>query len=360
MIWFLEGQSSQRDIIQGAQEALPRHLPILASHRQHRPEITSLADTALVEPSHPRQRLDWVLDMAITRQIRVVQVGHSGQVFEPARAAFAAAGIDLVTGGMSARTFDLVNDKSCFTEYARQSGLQVVPAITVHDAEALAAAVDTLRAQQQMVCVKPAQGIFGLGFWRLSDHADPFRCFANADARVVNTRLFIDAYAARTERKPLLVMPYLAGSECSIDLVVEQGQVVAHAGRRKQGLHQHLFRNGPAVELAIAAARVFACDGIVNIQTRDDAAGTPHLLEINPRYSGGIGYTRLAGINLAGIFACRRLGLPPPAIHWQEDVSFKAITLPVPIDRATPTYRAITTSDARPAKPMKEPTPWLN
>ena len=40
MIWFLEGQSSQRDILIGAREALPADVKIFASHRRDRPEIT--------------------------------------------------------------------------------------------------------------------------------------------------------------------------------------------------------------------------------------------------------------------------------------------------------------------------------
>ena len=114
-------------------------------------------------------------------------------------------------------------------------------------------------------------------------------------------------------------------------MVCEAGEAVAWVGRRKQGLMQTFEREGGAVELAIKAARHFKCDGIVNVQTRDDAGGKPHLLEINLRYSGGIGYTREAGVNLPGIFAARRLGLPVPPSVWREDVQVKAITVVVPV-----------------------------
>ncbi|MCF5555356.1 carboxylate--amine ligase, partial [Pseudomonas syringae] len=49
MIWFLEGQASQRDVIIGARDALPASVRIIASHRQQRSEITGLADVALQE-----------------------------------------------------------------------------------------------------------------------------------------------------------------------------------------------------------------------------------------------------------------------------------------------------------------------
>ena len=64
MIWFLEGQSSQRDVIAGAREALPDAVRVFASHRQNRPEITGLADVAWREPQDNQERIAWVIEQA--------------------------------------------------------------------------------------------------------------------------------------------------------------------------------------------------------------------------------------------------------------------------------------------------------
>ena len=97
-------------------------------------------------------------------------------------------------------------------------------------------------------------------------------------------------------------------------------------GRRKKGLYQEFEIDGAAVELAIAAAEHFKLDGIVSVQTKDAPDGKPHLLEINLRYSGGIAYTGLSGINLAGVFSCSRLNLPLPKNQWKEGVRIKPTT----------------------------------
>lgn len=330
MIWFLEGQASQRDVIAGAREALPADVRVHASHRQVRPEITGLADVACREPGDELARIDWALDTMRAHGIRVVVAGRSGIVYEAQRARFEAAGLQLVTGALSVETFQRVDDKSIFTAEALAAGLDCIPAITVTDAEALLAAYRELAASGP-VCVKPTRGIYGQGFWRLDEAIDPFRSFASADAYEANLAVFAAAYGQAQAAKPLLVMPYMPGSECSVDMVCEAGETVACVGRRKQGLMQSFECEGPAVELAKRAARHFGCDGIVNVQTRDDADGKPHLLEINLRYSGGIGYTRATGINLPGIFACRRLGLPEPLGEWREGIQIKAITVAVPV-----------------------------
>ena len=330
MIWFLEGQSSQRDVIAGAREALPETARIFASHRQNRPEITGLADVAWREPQDNEARIGWVIEQARAHGIKVVLAGRVGQVFEAHRAEFEAAGVQLVTGALDLDTFERVDDKSVFTRDALAAGLACIPAITVHNQAELQSAYAQL-ARDGQVCVKPTRGIYGQGFWRLADDVDPFRSFANAEAHEVNAALFAQAYGQSIAPKPLLVMPYMPGSECSVDMVCEAGNAVAYVGRRKQGLMQSFEREGAAVELAIKAARHFQCDGIVNVQTRDDAEGNPHLLEINLRYSGGIGYTREAGVNLPGIFASRRLGMPVPASVWCEGIEVKAITVVVSV-----------------------------
>lgn len=330
LIWFLEGQSSQRDILLGAREALPPEVKIFASHRQERPEITGLADVSFLEPKDNQERIDWVIETALTHKIKVILAGRVGSVFEAQRRRFEAAGLVLVTGGSNMSTFELVDDKSKFTAEAELAGLACVPAITATNAQELIDAYETLRAHGD-VCVKPAVGIYGQGFWRFKSEADPFRCFANPDSREVQFETYLQAYRAGGDRPAMLVMPYMAGSECSIDMVCESGRPVAFVGRRKEGLHQTFENDSVAVELALKAAAHFQCDGLVNVQTRDDADGVPHLLEINPRYSGGIGYTRHTGINLPGIFASRRLGLPEPVSQWIPNIRVKAITVAVPV-----------------------------
>jgi len=328
MIWFLEGQASQRDVILGAREALPADVQVFASHAGDRPEITGVADVGLREPQATEERLAWVIDTAKRHGIQLVVAGRNGALYEQHRADFAAAGITLVTGGLSMRTFDQVDHKDQFTAEAERAGLACIPAITVNDAAQLEAAYTRLASAGE-VCIKPAVGIYGQGFWRFKASADPFRCFANPDAREVDFATYHRAYAAAEPHKPMLVMPYLPGTECSVDMVCEGGEVVAWVGRRKAGVHQTFERDSAATALAIAAARHFGCDGIVNVQTRDDAHGQPHLLEINPRYSGGIGYTRATGTNLPGVFATRRLGLVPPVGEWLEGARVKAITVAV-------------------------------
>ena len=89
-----------------------------------------------------------------------------------------------------------------------------------------------------------------------------------------------------------------------MDILADNGQVLAAVARRKDGSLQYLEHEGAAFELACACARVMKADGLVNVQTRHDHHGQPLLLEINMRPSGGIGYTALSGVNLRVCLPC--------------------------------------------------------
>ena len=66
----MEGLSSQRDIILAVKEArdlIQAQFKIIASHRGNRPEITSVADIALVEPKRDAERLEFISAQILSR-----------------------------------------------------------------------------------------------------------------------------------------------------------------------------------------------------------------------------------------------------------------------------------------------------
>jgi len=328
-VWLLEGQSSQRDLLQALRPVLPVEIPLYASHRKFRPEITDCADHAWREPADDAERVQWVLDTAQQHQIKLVWAGRRGQVYEPHRAAFTAAGIDLITGATCLQDLLDLDSKAIFAERCQQADIPVASGWVVNNGQELAEVV-TAQREQHALCIKPVHGIFGEGFWRLIDDLSPFRCFLTPDDRCVNTQLFVDSYAALTKPKPMLVMPYLSGTEYSVDMVCEAGQVVAAVARDKRDdKSQCLMLEHEVIELARRVVALFGCDGIVNLQSKSDAHGQQHVLEINARPSGGIGYTMHTGLNLAAICVLRRLGLPVPAMPTHSPVVVRPLTTSV-------------------------------
>lgn len=305
-VWLAEGQSSQREMLLSLQRAKIDHqLPfcIIASHRHDRPEILACADIAYREPSDvdeidpTQKRVDFVLNHAKQHHAKVLLTGRNSRHYEARRADFTEAGIRLLTGACDVATLDMLDDKGAFIAHCHAHDIAVAEGWRFDNLEQLQTLLD--KHQHTALCVKPVSGIFAQGFWRLdTDPADTWDSFEHlyfTEEKRIHTAEFIRAYRHSTmvQEKPIsmLLMPYLAGREYSIDVVCERGQVLASVTRYKEGRVQHIGYDETVMALVIDLVKSINADGIISVQTKADDTGKPYVLEVNTRPSGGIGLT---------------------------------------------------------------------
>ncbi len=328
-IWFMEGLSSQSNIIQEIKQfsqVKRQKVTVYTSHRNHRNEILSLADYSLIEPKEPQQRLSFIKDVINQLGIQVLHTGRHCVWFESHREEIESLGVKLTTGATSVEKLTIADDKVAFAHFMEAEGLPVVPSVRVDSAAELTALLANPPFSVEPLCVKPVTGIYGMGFWCFDESVSPMAAFTHPEMRRVNSRAYLSALEATEKFEPLVLMPYLQGPEHSVDMLVEKGKVLSAVSRRKEGALQYLENSGEAYELAKSCAQVMQADGLVNVQTRNNEHGKPVLLEINMRPSGGIGYIRHAGVNLPGYFALRQLGLiSEEQVIAEEKNHFKSV-----------------------------------
>ncbi|MGL1829786.1 UNVERIFIED_CONTAM: carbamoylphosphate synthase large subunit [Acinetobacter sp. HSTU-ASm16] len=311
-IWFTQAHSCQRDLILAAKNA-PFNLPIhvVASHADDRPEITSVADIALQEPPLA-ERVEWVLQQAQRLNVKLIIAGHHSAIYLAEKHRFEQLGIRLMAGCDTVEQIEQLNDKSLFTQICVNHGLAVAPATIVENAEQLEDAYHDWR-QKGEVCVKPAKGVFASGFWHLDPSANSFDVFANSMRFKAHPKSFIESYRQLEQPPVYLVMPFLSGLECSVDMLCIHGQVHGAIARYKQKNGcQNLTFEDPAIELAYQVAALFGCDGLVNMQARYNDQQQLYILEVNSRPSGGIAHTFMSGVNLVHLAIAHTLQL-----HYQ-------------------------------------------
>lgn len=318
-IWFMEGMSSQRGILIAAAAARKdagADFTIIGSHRANRPEIMSEADLSFHEPQCPQERLDFIVHIVGKHNVVAIQAGRGCRWFEEHRAEIEALGVQLTTGAGSVKHHHIADHKDAFAQLMETHQLPVVPSIRIETVAALKKALDDGKDSPVPLCVKPVVGIYGAGFWILDPNVRGMRAFDKVDERYVHPSLYLQAQLMDVDndeneplRSPLVLMPYLPGPERSVDMLVENGEVIAAIARIKEGQFQRMENEGPAIDLAKQCAAVMKADGIVNVQTRNDHTGKPVLLEINMRPSGGMCRTIACGVNLPALFTLRKMGL---------------------------------------------------
>lgn len=308
-IWFNQGYSSVSDALAMIRAGGGAGIRLVASHRDA--DALAEADLAIVEPlidRESRDYVDWCLSVCADHKVDLFVVQSARAALAPWREAFATVGTRLSLPA-DAATLRLIDDKAAFYPVALAAGLPMPWTREVGSADEFEAALGALAALGLQPCVKPPEGVFGAGFWRLDNSRDLFAGLMNPDAHRIAPAA-IRAALATADAPRLLVLEHLPGDEWSVDCVARDGNTLAMVARRKRGRVQRLEVEGPAIELTRRAIEAFDLSGLINIQIR---AATDEndlrLLEINSRMSGGCFHTVHAGINLPWLNVASALGL---------------------------------------------------
>lgn len=308
VVWIAECFSCQKDIIHALKKSsLAPHLTIFCSHHLLRPELQNIADYFLQQPDI-QDSPNWLLQQCIEHNVDVLFCGKRTQFIEPFRQHFTQHGIQLITGALSSTDLEMIDNKFKFTEKCKALGLPYIPAIKVNSVQSLQYAI--LRSKQQFkeICAKPIHGVYGAGFVRLKDDIDYFQHFRSP--YIANTQQFIEAYRQLKQPIDYLIMPYLNGEECSVDIACDQGKIIAQITRIKYQFYQECFLEHPCHKICIDLVQHFHCDGLINVQFKKDNQKKWHILEINARPAGGFAYSMHTGLNLIAELFSKKLAIP--------------------------------------------------
>src|SRR3546814_14596373 len=82
-------------------------------------------------------------------------------------------------------------------------------------------------------CVKPRNGVNGLGFWRLMD-VSPMANLKDSERRCIRPEPYLTAVLDQELRGPIddiVVLPYLPRPATPFDILVVNGEMLTYAGR---------------------------------------------------------------------------------------------------------------------------------
>jgi carbamoyl-phosphate synthase large subunit len=148
-----------------------------------------------------------------------------------------------------------------------------------------------------------------------------------------------DALGAVRDRS-LLVQAHLPGPEYSLDVLARaDGEVRAVVPRERLRIDSGIAITSRTVhdeELEAIGARAVetvGITGVANVQVMRDAAGTPRLIEINPRFPGTMPLTVASGVNMPRLALGELLGDPIPGGRLEfSDVAMTRVFEDVPVE----------------------------
>jgi len=281
----------------------------------------------------PEAYLGWVRETIDRRAI---------DIFIPTRRRKLIAAADLpcrVHLPAGVPTLELLDDKYAFAAALAGEDYHL-PTYRVATGDALAALLadwpETGTGEEAGPCVKPRQGVNGLGFWRLMD-VSPMAHLQDSERRRIRPDHYLAALREQERHGPIdeiVAMAYLPGPEISFDILADEGRLLKYAARTKLGTsRQHIVTRHALEPVVAAIVERFALHGLVNAQFRRAVDGTWKLLEINARPAGGVVYADQVGCRLvadwAGLLTGRLSADTVDRSVIDTEVAFSTVVQPV-------------------------------
>lgn len=301
-IWFNRTFSNVRalfDLVRQGDESGEFHL--ICSHPQPGfPGFLSAHET-FPEPTAltGADYLDFCLDVCRERRIDCFWPGKEARLLAAHRARFAAQGVELFTVA-APEVLEILFDKARFSVEARRFSIPPPDTVEFGTADAFETAYARLRASHEVLCIKPADGVNGAGFRVIEEQRSGLEILLQGALYSIHLDGLRQLLREAGTFHPLLLMEFLSGPEYSLDCLGDGRRLVALTQRRKAkagGYGQEIIEIPALTQAVSEMTAAFGLRGLFNVQFREGRDGL-RLLEINPRFAGGIGYTGAAGLNL--------------------------------------------------------------
>ena len=301
-LWFYQAYRGTYQLIGmlragAATDGLELH--VTGSHTVSSTPFLQACDDAFREPEEITGDA-WVehaLGVCRERGIDVFVPGRERLAVAEAADAFADAGVQLMVSPPDA--LRVLGDKALAHASAVELGVPVPVTHVVHDADGFRRAYDDLVARGLSACMKPALDHGAAGFRVLDETVGGWAdLLALPSARVhpddVERRL-----AAHGPVPALLVTEYLDGDEISVDVLSDDGEVLAAVPRSKGGPQwtRQIVDDPAALEITRTLVRAHRLRYLSNVQVRY-GSGTCRLLEVNTRAASGLYHSAAAGVDL--------------------------------------------------------------
>lgn len=301
-VWFNRTFSSVYAAISLIREAdTANRFHIIYSNANPHAAAARVAHEFFTEPTgmERAEYIEWCLQFCREQRVDIFIPGRESTTLAGEHARFEAQGTRVLSAA-SVQALELIHDKARFYSEVDLPLAPVAEFAIFDTVEQFDTAYADLRQRHPVLCVKPAQSVFGLGFSILDEQRSSAALLLAGAQYHIGLDDMRRGLAELGTFRTMLLMEYLDGHEYSVDCVGDKGRLVAAVARKKPkqaGRGQLIDMRQDILDATTKLCADFGLNGCFNVQYRE-GGDKLRLLEINPRMSGGIGMACVAGPNL--------------------------------------------------------------
>lgn len=211
------------------------------------------------------------------------------------------------------RNFDkmkLLNNKKSTYELFEKLGIGHIPEYYIANSkESFVEAYKKLKNIYNKICFKFIEDEGAVSFRIIDDTIEEADIFSTRKGLKVTSKEVYKSLEKRKSIPDIILMPYLEGTEVSVDCLVTEKGLIAIPRFKTHTRTEIIKYNKEILNICRDFAEKYGLEHPYNIQFKY-SNGIPYLLEINTRMSGGLHYTCLAsGINIPSIAVNQLLGI---------------------------------------------------
>jgi len=237
--------------------------------------------------------------------------------FAESKPMFTEAGIVVAT--MDPDTIEIANNKGKLLTTIKQAGLPTAAFYLANTVEEVEIGFNKLGYPEKAVCVKAVEGNGSRAVRLIDPNISMSNLFFNEkpNGMYISKNDLMELLQETPKfPKELMLMQMLPGDEFSVDLVARDGETLTalcRKGMQVVSSNQTMSVVVDEPEVIAQCEKVVALlklSGNIGFDLKCDEAGVPYILEINPRFTGGIVTCLAADANMPWLGICSWLGLP--------------------------------------------------
>ncbi len=206
----------------------------------------------------------------------------------------------------SPEALKIANNKAELCKFLDKKGIPTPKIKLPASVKEFEKAVYDLGYPEKPVCFKPVIGKGSRGFRILKSDIDKLDLLLRykPDTTITTLEDILDLFENVKDFPELVIMEYLSGAEYSVDLLVKNGKAILTVPRRRDLIKAGISfigtveKNQKVIDMANSIVRAIGLDYNIGVQLKEDEAGVPKIIEINPRVEGTIILCVAAGVNL--------------------------------------------------------------
>ena len=320
-VWFNHWFSTAYYIINLLKQDEQIHFYVIGSNERRYSVIEEACDEWYMEPTYgvnEEEYIDYCLEFCKEHEINVFAPRRGMLAVVKHRHLFEAIGVKILADPDYEKLKRLNNKKETYRFFEQMGIGNVPPYYVVNHVEDFKRAYERLTNQFRRVCIKFTEDEGATSFRVIDNRMEGYNSLFTYPGMKMSYEALIEALSEQTTFKELMVMPYLEGEEVSIDCLKTPTGII-YVPRIKQGTRISQVEYKPVFKtLCEQFYERIGLEGPCNIQLRYHE-GTPYLLEVNTRMSGGIQQSCLAAqVNIPNIAINALLGNEVPWELCQE------------------------------------------